>query len=54
MAPLRTAKRTPTSRFLDQLAAVLPPGIEPDLLLDEPRAPSNGCWPRDCTAGEVY
>ena len=28
----------PRGRFLDQLAAVLPPGIEPDLLLDEPRA----------------
>ena len=26
------------SEFLDQLAAVLPPGIEPDRLLDQPRA----------------
>ncbi len=26
------------SQFLDQLAAVLPPGIEPDRLLDQPRA----------------
>ncbi len=28
----------PPSEFLDQLAAILPPGIDPDLLLDQPRA----------------
>ncbi len=28
----------PPSEFLDQLAGILPPGINPDLLLDQPRA----------------
>ncbi|BEV36506.1 FAD-dependent monooxygenase [Synechococcus sp. M16CYN] len=28
----------PSSTFLDQLASVLPPGMEPDLLLDQPKA----------------
>ena len=40
-APLKQCQRRaelPTPEFLDELAAVLPAGIEPDLLLDSPRA----------------
>ena len=40
-APLQRCQQRSTlgrSAFLDQLAAVLPPGMEPDRLLDQPRA----------------